>query len=148
MAISKEKLGMITPSCFVPDPVIPIQGYKALTLPNVGVKQIGCIVFLNQKMPRQLGTVFVNADLSTYIRFLNWMPAAMKMPEPVLIEHAGFTLRYMSASIFLGEHDIHLSQFSHCTIAFLFFDKRTLKRVSHNSYTTRKQLPYKRWTKI
>ncbi|XP_066362522.1 CSC1-like protein At4g02900 [Miscanthus floridulus] len=42
--------------------------------------------------PRQLGTVFskfVNADLSTYIRFLNWMPAALKMPEPELIEHAG-----------------------------------------------------------
>ncbi|XP_066393310.1 uncharacterized protein [Miscanthus floridulus] len=40
-------------------------------------------------------------DLSTYIRFLNWMPAALKMPEPELIEHAGHTLRYMSASIFL-----------------------------------------------
>ncbi|KAL6906102.1 hypothetical protein ACP4OV_003703 [Aristida adscensionis] len=42
--------------------------------------------------PRHLGTVFskfVNADLSTYIRFLNWMPAALKMPEPELIEHAG-----------------------------------------------------------
>jgi hypothetical protein len=39
-----------------------------------------------------LGTVFskfVNADMSTYIRFLNWMPAALKMPEPELIEHAG-----------------------------------------------------------
>uniref|UniRef100_A0A0E0L253 Uncharacterized protein n=1 Tax=Oryza punctata TaxID=4537 RepID=A0A0E0L253_ORYPU len=42
--------------------------------------------------PRSLGTVFskfVNADLSTYIRFLNWMPAALQMPEPELIEHAG-----------------------------------------------------------
>ncbi|KAK3135669.1 hypothetical protein QOZ80_5BG0421950 [Eleusine coracana subsp. coracana] len=42
--------------------------------------------------PRHLGTVFskfVNADLSTYLRFLNWMPAALKMPEPELIEHAG-----------------------------------------------------------
>ncbi|AQK86108.1 CSC1-like protein [Zea mays] len=42
--------------------------------------------------PRQLGNVFlkfVNADFSTYIRFLNWMPAALKMPEPELIEHAG-----------------------------------------------------------
>ncbi|OEL20893.1 CSC1-like protein [Dichanthelium oligosanthes] len=42
--------------------------------------------------PRNLGTVFskfVNADMSTYIRFLNWMPAALKMPEPELIEHAG-----------------------------------------------------------
>ncbi|KAF7016006.1 unnamed protein product [Triticum aestivum] len=42
--------------------------------------------------PRHIGNVlskFVNADVSTYLRFLNWMPAALKMPEPELIEHAG-----------------------------------------------------------
>lgn len=33
---------------------------------------------------------FVNLDCSTYIRFLNWMPAALRMPEPELIDHAGF----------------------------------------------------------
>ncbi|KAL5101650.1 hypothetical protein RYX36_005977 [Vicia faba] len=32
---------------------------------------------------------FVNIDFRSYIRFLNWMPAALKMPEPELIEHAG-----------------------------------------------------------
>ncbi|RDX87667.1 CSC1-like protein, partial [Mucuna pruriens] len=32
---------------------------------------------------------FVNLDLGTYIRFLNWMPAALHMPEPELIDHAG-----------------------------------------------------------
>lgn len=32
---------------------------------------------------------FVNLDISTYIRFLNWMPAALHMPEPELIDHAG-----------------------------------------------------------
>uniref|UniRef100_A0ACD5U317 Uncharacterized protein n=1 Tax=Avena sativa TaxID=4498 RepID=A0ACD5U317_AVESA len=32
---------------------------------------------------------FVNADMSTYLRFLNWMPAALQMPEPELIDHAG-----------------------------------------------------------
>ncbi|GAV91039.1 DUF221 domain-containing protein/RSN1_TM domain-containing protein [Cephalotus follicularis] len=32
---------------------------------------------------------FVNLDMNTYLRFLNWMPAALKMPEPDLIEHAG-----------------------------------------------------------
>jgi hypothetical protein len=37
-----------------------------------------------------------------------------------LLSMRDLTLRYMSASIFLGEHDIHLSQFSHCTIAFSF----------------------------
>ena len=32
---------------------------------------------------------FVNLDFRSYIRFLNWMPAALKMPEPELIDHAG-----------------------------------------------------------
>lgn len=32
---------------------------------------------------------FVNLDFRSYIRFLNWMPAALQMPEPELIEHAG-----------------------------------------------------------
>ncbi|KAE8681593.1 CSC1-like protein [Hibiscus syriacus] len=32
---------------------------------------------------------FVNLDWKTYIRFLNWMPAALGMPEPELIDHAG-----------------------------------------------------------
>ncbi|XP_047328175.1 CSC1-like protein At4g02900 [Impatiens glandulifera] len=32
---------------------------------------------------------FINVDLNTYLRFLNWMPAALRMPEPELIEHAG-----------------------------------------------------------
>ena len=31
----------------------------------------------------------VNLDFSSYIRFLNWMPEALKMPEPELIDHAG-----------------------------------------------------------
>ncbi|XP_051216477.1 CSC1-like protein At4g02900 [Lolium perenne] len=42
--------------------------------------------------PRHIGAAlskFVNADVSTYMRFLNWMPVALKMPEPELIEHAG-----------------------------------------------------------
>ncbi|XP_066366893.1 CSC1-like protein At4g02900 [Miscanthus floridulus] len=55
--------------------------------------------------PRQLGTVFskfVNADLSTYIRFLNWMPAALKMPEPELIEHAGLDSAVYARIYLLG----------------------------------------------
>ncbi|CAH2048007.1 unnamed protein product [Thlaspi arvense] len=31
----------------------------------------------------------VNFDFRSYIRFLNWIPAALKMPEPELIDHAG-----------------------------------------------------------
>ncbi|GAB2298914.1 Protein osca1 [Dionaea muscipula] len=32
---------------------------------------------------------FLNLDIKSYLRFLNWMPAALKMPESELIEHAG-----------------------------------------------------------
>ncbi|XP_073063414.1 CSC1-like protein At4g02900 [Primulina eburnea] len=32
---------------------------------------------------------FVNLDFKTYLKFLNWMPAALRMPEPELIDHAG-----------------------------------------------------------
>lgn len=32
---------------------------------------------------------FVNLDVTTYIKFLNWMPAALRMPQPELIDHAG-----------------------------------------------------------
>lgn len=31
----------------------------------------------------------VNLDFQSYLRFLNWVPAALRMPEPELIEHAG-----------------------------------------------------------
>ncbi|KAI3773097.1 hypothetical protein L6452_04296 [Arctium lappa] len=32
---------------------------------------------------------FINLDMRMYLRLLNWVPAALKMPEPELIEHAG-----------------------------------------------------------
>ncbi|GAB2284391.1 hypothetical protein Dimus_018845 [Dionaea muscipula] len=34
-------------------------------------------------------TKFINLDWRMYIRILNWMPEALRMPEPELIEHAG-----------------------------------------------------------
>lgn len=36
-----------------------------------------------------LSKKFVNLDWRSYLSFLNWMPAALKMPEPELIDHAG-----------------------------------------------------------
>ncbi|KAK9092012.1 hypothetical protein Syun_026923 [Stephania yunnanensis] len=32
---------------------------------------------------------FLNLDYRSYLRFLGWMPAALRMPEPELVEHAG-----------------------------------------------------------
>ncbi|XP_062088288.1 calcium permeable stress-gated cation channel 1-like [Humulus lupulus] len=42
--------------------------------------------------PSHSGTLVgrvVNLDFRSYLRFLNWMPDALKMPEPELIDHAG-----------------------------------------------------------
>lgn len=35
------------------------------------------------------GSKFVNFDWRSYVKFLNWMPEALKMPELELIDHAG-----------------------------------------------------------
>lgn len=32
---------------------------------------------------------FVNLDYTSYLKIFGWIPAALKMPEPELIEHAG-----------------------------------------------------------
>lgn len=42
--------------------------------------------------PKNSGTLvnkFINLDLKTYLMFWTWMPAALRMTEPELIEHAG-----------------------------------------------------------
>ncbi|KAK4492546.1 hypothetical protein RD792_003358 [Penstemon davidsonii] len=42
--------------------------------------------------PRRSGPMmkkFINLDFRTYLKFWNWMPAALRMPEPELIDHAG-----------------------------------------------------------
>ncbi|GAB2285253.1 hypothetical protein Dimus_019707 [Dionaea muscipula] len=57
---------------------------------------------------------FVNLDIKLYLRFLNWMPAALKMPEPELIEHAG-----LDSVVYLRIYLIGLKIF--VPIAFLAF---------------------------
>lgn len=42
--------------------------------------------------PRRTGALvskFVNLDFRSYLKFLSWMHAALQMPEPELIDHAG-----------------------------------------------------------
>ena len=38
---------------------------------------------------RPLVSKFINLDWRAYLSFLNWMPEALRMPEPELIDHAG-----------------------------------------------------------
>lgn len=45
-----------------------------------------------RQSPRRSGahvSNVINLDCSTYIKFLSWMPAALRMPEPELTDHAG-----------------------------------------------------------
>uniref|UniRef100_A0A803N3L4 CSC1-like protein n=1 Tax=Chenopodium quinoa TaxID=63459 RepID=A0A803N3L4_CHEQI len=49
----------------------------------------------------------VNLDFRMYLRFLNWMPEALRMPEPELIEHAGldsvaYIRIYLLGQVLLG----------------------------------------------
>ncbi|GMG98694.1 hypothetical protein Nepgr_000534 [Nepenthes gracilis] len=57
---------------------------------------------------------FVNLDFRSYLMFLNWMPAALQMPELELIEHAG-----LDSAVYLRIYLIGLKIF--VPIAFLAF---------------------------
>ncbi|KAI5565609.1 hypothetical protein POPTR_014G156100v4 [Populus trichocarpa] len=57
---------------------------------------------------------FVNLDFRSYVRFLNWMPAALQMPEPELIDHAG-----LDSAVYLRIYLTGLKIF--VPIAFLAF---------------------------
>ncbi|TKY47932.1 Calcium permeable stress-gated cation channel 1 [Spatholobus suberectus] len=55
---------------------------------------------------------FINLDWRAYLGFLNWMPEALRMPEPVLIDHAG-----LDSAVYLRIYLIGLKIF--VPIAFL-----------------------------
>ncbi|KAJ0449907.1 putative calcium-dependent channel, 7TM region phosphate [Helianthus annuus] len=57
---------------------------------------------------------FVNLDVKMYLKFLNWMPAALRMPEPELIEHAG-----LDSAVYIRIYLLGLKIF--CPIALLSF---------------------------
>ncbi|KAL0920127.1 hypothetical protein M5K25_009238 [Dendrobium thyrsiflorum] len=57
---------------------------------------------------------FVNLDFRSYITFLQWIPAALKMPEPELIEHAG-----LDSAVYLRIYLLGLKIFAPiCILAF------------------------------
>ncbi|XP_076957749.1 hyperosmolality-gated Ca2+ permeable channel 1.7-like [Bidens hawaiensis] len=57
---------------------------------------------------------FVNLDAKMYLKFLNWMPAALRMPEPELIEHAG-----LDSAVYIRIYLLGLKIF--CPITLLSF---------------------------
>ncbi|WOL03209.1 CSC1-like protein [Canna indica] len=64
--------------------------------------------------PTHAGNVikkFVNLDCRTYLRFLNWMPAALRMPEPELIDHAG-----LDSAVYIRIYSLGLKIFAPITL--------------------------------
>ncbi|XXG90569.1 hypothetical protein AAC387_Pa12g2302 [Persea americana] len=57
---------------------------------------------------------FVNLDYRSYVKFLKWMPDALKMPEPELIDHAG-----LDSAVYLRIYLLGLKVF--VPITFLAF---------------------------
>ena len=61
--------------------------------------------------PLQAGTFvtkFVNLDFKSYIRFLKWMPAALQMPEPELLDHAD-----LDSAVYLGIYLLGYAPINH-----------------------------------
>ncbi|CAI0550888.1 unnamed protein product [Linum tenue] len=50
----------------------------------------------------------VNLDFRSYLKFLNWMPEALRMPEPELIDHAGLDSVVYLRIYLLGYDDFGL----------------------------------------
>ncbi|CAM8995699.1 unnamed protein product [Rhodiola kirilowii] len=53
---------------------------------------------------------FVNLNFGSYLKFLNWMPAALQMPEPELIDHAG-----LDSAVYLRIYKLGLKIFAPIT---------------------------------
>ncbi|CAO2203673.1 unnamed protein product [Urochloa humidicola] len=79
---------------------------------------------------------FVNLDMRSYLKFLSWMPAALKMPEDELISHAG-----LDSAVYLRIYLVGLKIFA--PIAILAFtvlvpvnwtnDTLQFSKVQHNN---------------
>ncbi|KAJ6338760.1 hypothetical protein OIU76_008254 [Salix suchowensis] len=67
----------------------------------------------------------VNLDFRSYVRFLNWMPAALHMPEPELIDHAGLDSAVYLRIYLIGQSQSDSKRFGRLKIfvpiAFLAF---------------------------
>ncbi|CAD6238376.1 unnamed protein product [Miscanthus lutarioriparius] len=79
---------------------------------------------------------FVNLDMRSYLKFLSWMPAALKMPEDELISHAG-----LDSAVYLRIYLVGLKIFAPISVlAFIVLvpvnwtnDTLQLSKVEHSN---------------
>lgn len=84
---------------------------------------------------------FVNLDFRTYLRFWKWMPEALRMPEPELIEHAG-----LDAAVYVRIYLLGLKIF--VPIALLAFAVLVPVNWTGNSLDKIKDLTYSNIDKL
>ncbi|GAA0164719.1 hypothetical protein LIER_20285 [Lithospermum erythrorhizon] len=97
-----------------------------------------------RESPRSAGTLvkkFVNLNFKTYLKFLNWMPAALKMPEAELIDHAG-----LDSAIYLRIYLLGLKIF--VPIALLAFAVLVPVNVTGKSLKSKTDLVYSNIDKL
>lgn len=84
---------------------------------------------------------FVNLDFGAWIRFLNWMPMAYKMPEPELIDHAGLDSAVYLRIYFMGLRIFVPIAFLACAVLGLVnFTNTTLGRDNKLSKITSSEI--------
>ncbi|KAG6525248.1 hypothetical protein ZIOFF_015202 [Zingiber officinale] len=74
------------------------------------------------------GQKFVNFNWRSYLRFLEWIPAALKMPEPELIDHAG-----LDSAVFLRIYLIGTELEDSKSLEYSDIDKLSISNVSSGS---------------
>lgn len=81
---------------------------------------------------------FVNLDFRSYLRFLSWMPAALQMPEPELIDHAGLDSAVYLRIYLIGYavlHDLFLAReigYLKCMIFSYLYQEESCFNTYHN----------------
>ncbi|KZV32402.1 hypothetical protein F511_03685 [Dorcoceras hygrometricum] len=79
---------------------------------------------------------FVNLDFKTYLKFLNWMPAALRMPEPELIDHAGLDSAVYVRIYLLGlKIFVPLAVLSFAVLVPVNWTGKTLKNITDLTYS-------------
>lgn len=84
---------------------------------------------------------FVNLDFRSYLRFLSWMPAALQMPEPELIDHAGLDSAVYLRIYLIGYALVYIFwrgvEYSICSNSRISVRAVVKKYVGHDHFLTR-----------
>ncbi|CAA6654127.1 unnamed protein product [Spirodela intermedia] len=91
-------------------------------------------------------TKFVNCDFKSYLRFLSWMPEAIKMPELELIDHAGLDSAVYIRIYLLGlKIFVPFMVFALCILVPFNCGGRSLEDLKDVTFSDIDKLQYQMW---